>query len=59
MPRNKLTSVVKSSCDKTYQVHGAKRSINVSGIQHSTTKNELSNNKDDTRYVKSVESRGG
>jgi hypothetical protein len=57
MPRNKLTSVLKSSCDKTYQAHGAKRAANVSGIQRSVTKNDLSSNKDESRFIKSTESR--
>jgi len=57
MPRNKLTSVIKSSCDKTYQAHGAKRAVNVSGIQRSVTKNDLSSNKDESRFIKSTESR--
>ena len=55
-PRDKLQQ--KSSCDKTYQMHGAKRAANVSGIQQrSTNKNDFSSNyKDDSRYVKSIDS---
>ena len=39
-------------------MHGAKRNIHVSGINRSQTKAELSNTKDESRYIKSTESRG-
>jgi hypothetical protein len=59
MLRNKLTNQMKSSCDKVHQVHGAKRNIHISGINRSVTKTELSNTKDESRHIKSTESRGG
>jgi hypothetical protein len=58
MLRNKLTSQMKSSCDKHHLVHGAKRNIHISGISRSITKAELSNTKDESRYIKSTDSRG-
>jgi hypothetical protein len=58
MLRNKLTSQNKSSCDNQYRMHGAKRNNHMSGISRSITKAELSNTKDESRYVKSTDSRG-
>jgi hypothetical protein len=59
MPRAKPTNVAKASNDKATVVSQAKRtSSQVQAMQRSITKNDLSSSKkDESRFIKSVESR--